>query len=594
LKCTYLLASVALASVTSAQVSVDWVDTHAAALDVNNAIVAVAVDGTGRVAAVGCNIYDAGAPGLVSDYEICLYESDGILAWSRTENLNYYDRCCAVAFDGTGGFFVAGYGQAYELLSPSERTLLHYDAFGNLLWNNTLLASGSNSLWNLGAALALCPNGDVIFAGVRNDDLSLERFDPAGNLVWSWIADGGNGGRDCLYEVAVGPGGEVWATGIIGMGAASDTVVVRVTSAGVPVWMRTHPSFSGRRFVVDAAGYTSVAGAVGGDAALARWGPAGHLAWIRTYDRPAHLYEYASRIALDPFGRMMMAGPAWNGFFDTDIAVWCVDTDGSLIWQRTWDGQFSGRDTLGDLVVDATGAVWLCGDSQENRGHFAREDLAIVSWDSTGALRWSWRYRRAAPGTSQAAYVAALSGNSVIVAGSGTPTTGAWLDALILKLTRTAVEFCFGDGSSAPCPCSNASAAEQHAGCANALGLGARLVDQGTSSLADDTLVLAGAQMPDGDALYLQGTSSMSGGAGAPFGDGLSCVGGTLIRLGSSTNVAGASRFPDIGDPSVSVRGLVTTPGSRRTYQVWYRDASAFCTPANFNFSNGLLITWTL
>jgi hypothetical protein len=100
--------------------------------------------------------------------------------------------------------------------------------------------------------------------------------------------------------------------------------------------------------------------------------------------------------------------------------------------------------------------------------------------------------------------------------------------------------------------------------------------------------------MPNGDALYLQGTNSMSGGAGEPFGDGLSCVGGTLIRLGSSTNVAGASQFPEVGDPSVSMRGLVTTPGSRRTYQVWYRDASVFCTTDTFNFSNGLLVTWTL
>jgi hypothetical protein len=114
----------------------------------------------------------------------------------------------------------------------------------------------------------------------------------------------------------------------------------------------------------------------------------------------------------------------------------------------------------------------------------------------------------------------------------------------------------------------------------------------GASSLAADTLVLVGSQMPDGEALYFQGTTSMSG-AGEPFGDGLRCVGGTLIRLGSSTNIAGASRFPDVGDPSVSVRGLVTTPG-RRAYQTWYRDASVFCTTADFNFSNAILITWTL
>jgi hypothetical protein len=27
-------------------------------------------------------------------------------------------------------------------------------------------------------------------------------------------------------------------------------------------------------------------------------------------------------------------------------------------------------------------------------------------------------------------------------------------------------------------------------------------------------------------------------------------------------------------------------------YQVWYRNASAFCTPATFNLTNGLRVTW--
>ncbi len=249
----------------------------------------------------------------------------------------------------------------------------------------------------------------------------------------------------------------------------------------------------------------------------------------------------------------------------------------------------AGVDHFGDLVVDAMGAVWLCGASLESTALYPY-DATIASWDSTGAFRWSWRYREAGPGVSRWAHVAAVRGNSVIVAGSMEATL---FDAWVMKLDRTAVEFCFGDGSSAPCPCANASAPVQHAGCRNSLGLGARLVDEGRSSLAADTLVLLGSQMPNGDALYFQGTSSMSGGAGQSLGDGLSCVGGTLIRLGSRTNVAGASRFPAVGGSSMSVRGLVTTPGTR-TYQTWYRDASAFCTTASFNFSNGLSITWTL
>jgi hypothetical protein len=41
----------------------------------------------------------------------------------------------------------------------------------------------------------------------------------------------------------------------------------------------------------------------------------------------------------------------------------------------------------------------------------------------------------------------------------------------------------------------------------------------------------------------------------------------------------------------VSVRGLITTPGTR-TYQVWYRNSAAFCTASTFNLTNGVEITW--
>ena len=97
--------------------------------------------------------------------------------------------------------------------------------------------------------------------------------------------------------------------------------------------------------------------------------------------------------------------------------------------------------------------------------------------------------------------------------------------------------------------------------------------------------------MPNGNALYFQGTTQQSAGLGAPFGDGLRCAGGTIVRLGTKTNVAGASQFPAAGDLSVSQKGLVTLP-SIRTYQVWYRNAAAFCTASTFNLTNGFEINW--
>jgi len=103
--------------------------------------------------------------------------------------------------------------------------------------------------------------------------------------------------------------------------------------------------------------------------------------------------------------------------------------------------------------------------------------------------------------------------------------------------------------------------------------------------------VLEGSQMPNGPALYFQGTQQLAGGLGATFGDGLRCATGTITRLGTVQNAGGASSYPGALDPSVSVRGGCAA-GDVRTYQVWYRNAAAFCTPSTFNLSNGLEITW--
>jgi hypothetical protein len=151
--------------------------------------------------------------------------------------------------------------------------------------------------------------------------------------------------------------------------------------------------------------------------------------------------------------------------------------------------------------------------------------------------------------------------------------------------------FCFGDGSGTACPCGNSGAAGN--GCANSLSAsGANLAATGTPSIAADTLALVGTNMGNSSALYFQGTAQVGAGAGALFGDGLRCAGGTVIRLGLETNSGGASQYPTGANPSVSVRGGITAPGSVRHYQCWYRNAASFCTSATYNLTNGLTVTW--
>jgi hypothetical protein len=179
------------------------------------------------------------------------------------------------------------------------------------------------------------------------------------------------------------------------------------------------------------------------------------------------------------------------------------------------------------------------------------------------------------------------------VVGNAFNTLTNQYEALVwVRNAPNVVGFCFGDGSGTPCPCANNAAPGAGTGCVHSLGTGGKLVGTGNPSISDDTFALLGTQMPNGGALYFQGTAQDAGGLGIVFGDGLRCAGGTIIRLGVKINSLGGSQYPVGPDPSISVQGSVAAPGLRY-YQIWYRDADlGYCTTATFNLTNGLTVPW--
>jgi hypothetical protein len=142
---------------------------------------------------------------------------------------------------------------------------------------------------------------------------------------------------------------------------------------------------------------------------------------------------------------------------------------------------------------------------------------------------------------------------------------------------------CFGDGSGVtPCPCGNTSTAGTQQGCANSTGAGATLVATGSASVASDDLELHVARVPAGQfGLVFSGTLETH----VPFGDGLRCLGGTLLRYPATATGAGG-----FTQSNLASLGAVA-PGDSRWFQCWYRDPFGPC-GTNYNGSSAMLITF--
>lgn len=146
-------------------------------------------------------------------------------------------------------------------------------------------------------------------------------------------------------------------------------------------------------------------------------------------------------------------------------------------------------------------------------------------------------------------------------------------------------EYCFGDGTGAVCPCGNNGNPEE--GCAHGGGIGAKLSAFGSAVAAADDLVFTGIQMvPSEPALIFVANDALNGGDGIPFGDGLRCAGGALVRLGVSlADGAGSASW----GPGLAATGGWLA-GDTRRFQAWYRDPVLSPCSSYQNLTTGLEI----
>jgi hypothetical protein len=150
------------------------------------------------------------------------------------------------------------------------------------------------------------------------------------------------------------------------------------------------------------------------------------------------------------------------------------------------------------------------------------------------------------------------------------------------------------------CPCANPPSGAGR-GCDNSAGTGgASLGAMGGAYLSSDSLQFTtSGEKPTATSVLLQGTSAAA--AGAVYGQGVRCVGGTLKRLFTKSAINGSITAPDflVDSDTVSVRsaakGNPISAGESRWYLVFYRDPIVLggCPAAStFNATQTGLVSW--
>jgi hypothetical protein len=152
------------------------------------------------------------------------------------------------------------------------------------------------------------------------------------------------------------------------------------------------------------------------------------------------------------------------------------------------------------------------------------------------------------------------------------------------------------------CPCQNPPS-DSGRGCDNASTTGGAVLGAtGIASLSHDDLVFTtSGENPTALSIVLQGNAVIPN--GVVYGQGVRCVGGTIIRrLYVKHAFHGSITAPELGDgdPSISTRsaakGDVIHAGESRWYLVYYRDPNQlyYCpATSTFNTTQTGRINWT-
>lgn len=321
--------------------------------------------------------------------------------WFKTYGFQYRDSGYCVIEASGGGFAICGYVD-YGLGDQADLIILRVDVNGNQIWNSTFNTPQAANAYRI---IELSTGGFVAAGNVKNGpglrdiDTWVIHVDASGNHIWNQTFGRLSGFESCYDLIEVSTGGVLLAsyTDMYDTPRQYDMWLIRLDAAGNHLWNQTYGGTgddhgrsvietSGGDFVF--LGVTDSFGAGRRDAWLVKTDSVGNHLWNMTYGGP--LNDTAYLLTEVSGGGFAFCGNTFN--FGADLEDgWLVRVDaaGNHLWNQTYGGALF--DSLTDLVELSSGGYALVGSTQT---YGAGGDFTawVVRTDPAGNLLWYHPY----------------------------------------------------------------------------------------------------------------------------------------------------------------------------------------------------------
>jgi len=357
-------------------------------IDLGNA---VTVDLSGNIFISGstAGILGSSSAGGTDAY-LSMFNSDGVLQWTRQLGTAKTDTSYGIAVDNRGGVYITGETMgnlARTIQGTKDAYVSKYDTSGNFLWTRQF---GSNK-GDSGREIATDNQGNCYVTGwtggVMNDasfgsdDAFITKFDPNGSTLWP--RQFGTKGRDYGQGVAVDAAGQVYVTGCTSMELGGHS------SGDYDVYVRKYDTD-------------------------------GNALWTQQLGTPS--YDDSYGVDVDSEGNCYIAGETLLSIEndDYDATISKIGPDGTLLWTRQLGIPNYCEESM-DITVDAVGNCYITGwtNGEFNGGQGDRyEDAFIAKYNPAGTLLWTTQLGALLCSTNSQAITLYNQGNIYITGGT--------------------------------------------------------------------------------------------------------------------------------------------------------------------------------
>ena len=332
------------------------------------------------------------------DYTTIKYGANGEQLWTALQqdigSLDEGAHRVSLATDSDGNVFLAG--KSRSVSGDFDILAVKYAANGERLWERTHGGSGADDAKDV----AVDDDGNVFIVGVMSSvpgstEFTTLKYNPAGALQWSAAYRRDESGENQPYAVGVDPGGNVIVSGrsIVSGSTTYALSTIKYSADGVQLWLANDPeeAFPDQlnAMTTDASGNIYLAGhrfnGSNFDFHMVKYDANGAFLWAKSHNAVANRNDSIRAIAVDAAQNVYVCGESFNALGKSDYLTLKFSQTGVEQWAAVFEGDAQGNDLVHDIALDATGNVFVTGQSALNN---SRTEYLTVKYGSDGLEQW--------------------------------------------------------------------------------------------------------------------------------------------------------------------------------------------------------------